>query len=92
MPAGLHVWFHALLLLEAVQIWNWICCTFFIDLSIQQVDRHGCLQVHPGAMEEEAIGRDAIPPPCPLLAVSPAVCLAPSSPAHQTRQSSQAGV
>lgn len=86
------VWFCAVPLLEDVQTGNCFWRTVFTELSVQQVDRHGCLQVHPGAMEEEAVGRDAVPAACALLAVPPAVGLAPGSAPHATRQSPQAGI
>ncbi|KAK7805893.1 hypothetical protein U0070_009107 [Myodes glareolus] len=40
-----------------------------------QVSQDGCIQVHPGAVAEEAVGRgcDALPPEGSLLAVLPAV-------------------
>jgi len=79
-------------LLEAVKFWSRICCPFFTHLLSQQVTKHGCLQVHPGAMEEKAVRCDAFPPSCPLLAVPPAVRFASRSPANQARQSSQAGI
>lgn len=69
-----------------------IIALFSLISQSQQVASHGCLQVHPGAMEEKAVGRDAVPPPRALLAVPPALCPAPRSPAHQARQGSQAGI
>lgn len=84
--------FCAVPLLEDVRTGNCFWCTVFTELSVQQVDRHGCLQVHPGAMEEEAVGRDAVPAARALLAVPPAVGLAPGSAPHATRQSPQAGI
>lgn len=69
-----------------------IAALFLLISRSQQVASHGCLQVHPGAMEEKAVGRDAVPPPRALLAVPPALCPAPRSPADQARQGSQAGI
>lgn len=49
-----------------------------------QVSQDGCIQIHPGAMEEEAVGRDALSPEGPLLAVPPAVCAAQGSPPYSS--------
>lgn len=87
-----HVWFGAVPLLEDVQAGNCVWCGVFTELSTQQVDRHGCLQVHPGALEEEAVGRDAVPAACALLAVPAAVRFAPGPAPHAPGQSPQAGV
>ena len=47
-----------------------------------QVSQDGCIQIHPGAMEEEAVRRDALSSEGPLLAIPPALCAAQGSPPH----------
>lgn len=47
-----------------------------------QVSQDGCIQIHPGAVEEEAVRRDALPSKGPLLAVPPALCAAQGPPPH----------
>lgn len=72
--------------------WELFLLQCFTELSVQQVDRHGCLQVHPGAVEEEAVGCDAVPAARALLAVPPAVSPAPRPAPHTPGQSPQAGL
>lgn len=79
-------------LLEDAQPGSCFWRTVLTELSAQQVDRHGCLQVHPGAVEEEAVGRDAVPAARALLAVPPAVGLAPGPAPHAAGQSPQARI
>ena len=49
-----------------------------------KVSQDGYLQVHPGAMEEEAVQCDALPSHGALLAVLPALCAPQGSPPYQT--------
>ena len=49
------------------------------------MSRDGRLQVHPGAVEEEAVGRDALSAQVALLAVPPALGAAPGPAPHPAR-------
>jgi len=49
------------------------------------VRHHGSVQVHAGAMEEEAVGRDAVSAACAVLAVPAAVLPPQGSETHPTR-------
>ncbi len=50
-----------------------------------QVRHHGSVQVHAGALEEEAVGRDEVSAARAVLAVPSAVGTSPGPETHQTR-------
>ena len=52
---------------------------------ILKVSQDGRVQVHPGAMEEEAVRRHALSPPGALLAVPPALRSPQGPPPHPAR-------
>ncbi len=54
-------------------------------LLVLQVRHHGSVQVHAGALEEEAVGRDEVSAARAVLAVPSAVGPSPGPEAHQTR-------
>ena len=60
--------------------WRTLANTRFFSSKVSQ---NGRLQVHPGAMEEEAVRCDALPSQGALLAVSPALCAPQGPPPHQ---------
>lgn len=63
-----------------------------LDVSPPQISQHGSISVYAGVMAQEAVRCDALPAPCPVLAVPPTVQPPPRSTAHQTRQGPQTGI
>ena len=55
---------------------------FRLAAAIHQMSQDGCIQIHPGAMEGEAVRGDAISSEGPLLSIPPALCAAQGSPPH----------
>lgn len=71
---------------------NAVICLSHDGIFCAQLRHHGCVQVHAGVMEEEAVGCDALSAACPLLAVSPTLRSAPRSQTDQTWQGTEIGL